>query len=92
MFLGYLGSLSSGGEHQPTAADVQLDVFDPPEPLPGFEPLSPLDRVADHLMLAHSAAQAARDIVLMQMIEITLFQVGKLLSQHDHATHDGNVH
>ncbi|GJD53888.1 hypothetical protein OPKNFCMD_6667 [Methylobacterium crusticola] len=81
--LGYLGSVTQADqvEFERAEAEGHLEAFDPGKPIPAFEPISSFDQAADYLILALSAARRSQDEVLVQMIEICLFQVGRLLTQ-----------
>jgi PAS domain S-box-containing protein len=82
-FLGYLGSLMEiipdGSE--PSKAYGMLTRYVPPPPHPTTAPSSTLERIADHLLMAHSLVEHDGAKEMLPVLQQALTKVGKLLAK-----------
>lgn len=82
-FLGYLGSLTEiipSGSNHPEAYG-RLERFVPPTPHPATAPSSTLERVADHLLMAHALIEHDGAKEMLPVLQQALMVAGRLLAQ-----------
>lgn len=94
-FLGFLGSLTeiSHSDSEPLAAYGTLARYAPPSFHPTTPPVSVLERVADHLMMAHGLIEQDHAKEMLPVLQDALMVVGRLLAR-DMSSPDpsGNLH
>ena len=84
-FLGYLGSMT---EFAPTEAPEisaygGIERFVPPPTHPATRPVSPLDTIADHLIIVHSLMEQHDETAGLRGVKAALFNVGVALAKAD---------
>ena len=82
-FLGYLGSLTEiipSGSDDPQAYG-RLERFVPPQPHPATASSSTLERVADHLLMAHALIEYDGAKEMLPTLRAALMMAAKLLAQ-----------
>lgn len=82
-FLGYLGSLTEigPGGPEPMAARGTLARFVPPSTHPASLPDTTLERVADHLLMAHGLIEEDGAKELLLVLRRALMVAGRLLAR-----------
>lgn len=91
-FLGYLGSLTeiSPSGSEPLTAYGTLDRFVPPPMNPATPPGSMLERVADHLLLAHGLIEQDGGKEMLPVLRQALWMAGTLLARTATASDPGD--
>lgn len=91
-FIGFLGIVSRLGSGQDQVADAELRHYRAVQPTGEFAPMSKLDLLADHLLMARSSAVDAAEWLLPK-IDDALFDVGReIASQEDERDASGLLH
>jgi len=82
-FLGYLGSLTELGPSgsEPMTAYGSIGRFVPPPTHPATAPGSTLERVADHLLIAHGLIEQDHAKEMLPVLREALFTAGRLLAR-----------
>ncbi len=75
-FLGYLGSVTQTDAPRSEEVRVHIGSFDPPPPHPATQAHGTLDRIADHLLLAHSLMREDGGKSALPDVEQALVKIG----------------
>lgn len=87
-FIGFLGSLSETATPENGTGRALVGHFHPPPPTPATPPGSPLEAIADHLLIARALAVEIGEKLLQGLIDISLLEAGQRLAS---TQRDGNA-
>ncbi|MCJ2048674.1 PAS domain-containing protein [Methylobacterium sp. J-070] len=93
-FLGFLGQISSvEPQRRGLIATAELQTFQAAKPVGEFAPITALDAMADHLLMARGLAATTTAAHLLEQIDELLFGLGcELARQGTQSDTTGNIH